>query len=137
MGPDMFGASRNEGRARSLFAALFALALAVRIVIPSGFMPVQTTQGMVVGICDESGGNTIVIDLQRPAGGEHPSNDHEQPAPCAFAGLSAPALAGDVPLVLTQPALPLREVVPPPPDGPAPVRPAFLTPPLRGPPALA
>jgi hypothetical protein len=138
MGTDMFGAIRNEGRARSLFAALFALALAVRIVIPSGFMPVETARGMVVGICDGmSSGTAIVIDLQRSDRGEHRSNDHGQPAPCVFAGLSAPTLAGDVPPALAQPALLWREVVLPPPQPSAPVRAAFRTPPLRGPPALA
>ncbi|WP_231621642.1 DUF2946 family protein [Sphingomonas sp. 37zxx] len=134
----MFGAIRQKGSARSLFAALFALALALRVVVPSGFMPVQTAQGIVVTICDGmASGKTMVIDLQRSDDSEHPSDHHKQPAPCAFAGLSAPVLAGGLPPVLALPALPLREIALPPPVSRAPVSADFLTPPLRGPPALA
>ncbi len=133
----MFAAIRKKGSARSLFAALFALALAIRICVPAGFMPTQTAHGVVVSICDGMGSaKTMVVDFQRPDVSGRPSDTQKQPESCAFAALSAPALGGDMPLVLAAPALLLREFVLPPPGRADPVRADFLTPPLRGPPAL-
>jgi hypothetical protein len=134
----MLGVVRKAGCARSLFTALFALALALRVVIPSGFMPVQTAHGIVVTICDGMGsGKTMVVDLQRSDDSEHPADHHKQPVPCAFAALSAPALAGNLPPVPALPAPLLREIALPPPLTRATASSDFLTPPLRGPPALA
>lgn len=134
----MFGVIRNKGRARSLFAAVFALALALRIAVPSGFMPVETAHGMVVRICDGMGDSkTMVIDLQR-SDDRHDQSDHHKPAaPCAFAGLSAPALGTDATVAIAAPAMLLGEFALPPPIRFGLARSDFLTPPLRGPPALA
>ncbi|MDF7774085.1 hypothetical protein P1X14_02400 [Sphingomonas sp. AOB5] len=134
----MIGVIRTGGRVRSLFAAMFALALLVRIAVPAGFMPVATAQGIVVTICDAvNGGKTMVVDLGNPdVGGQQ--SDHQQKAEsCAFAGMSAPALGTGAPPLLAERAMLLREFALAPPADFAPGRADYLTPPLRGPPALA
>jgi hypothetical protein len=117
---------------------LFAIALVLRIAIPAGFMPTQTAHGMVVTICDGAGGGkTMVVDLQRSDDDNHHSEDQKPTARCAFAGLASPAIDA-APVVTTA----LRAMVfgeftlPPPAAFYLPVV-DFLTPPLRGPPALA
>lgn len=132
----MLGAIRNTKSARGLAAALFACALLLRIAIPAGFMPVQTTHGIVVRMCDSMGsGKTMVLDLGLPDKNQH-HPEHEKPAvPCAFSGLAAPVLGTDPTLALALPAMVLGEFALPPPTRFHLADADFLTPPLRGPPA--
>ncbi|MGF7149743.1 hypothetical protein FHS96_003394 [Sphingomonas zeicaulis] len=129
---------RNGRRARGLVAALFAFALLLRIAIPSGFMPTQTAQGIVIRICDGMGeARTMVLDVQRPGDGQH-DPDHDQPAAaCAFAGLAMPALDASPGPVPALPAMSLEEFALPPPASVVLAGTDVVLPPLRGPPAHA
>jgi hypothetical protein len=79
---------------------LLALALAVRVLVPAGWMP-AAKGGFAITVCTGSEMQSGWIDAegklhkQAPdqGGGEH----------CAFAGLGAPMLAGDVPAPLMLP----------------------------------
>jgi hypothetical protein len=80
--------------------ALLALALVVRVLVPAGWMPAQGN-GLAITLCSGSGAVAAWVDAdgkirkQDPAKGAMP--DH----PCAFAGLGAPMLGGE----LSTPAL--------------------------------
>lgn len=68
---------------RALFAALMVLVLAVRIVVPTGFMPTATGEGMIVSICTGDGPMTKLIKL----GQDHSSDERKDgQGPCTFAG---------------------------------------------------
>jgi hypothetical protein len=133
----MLAVIRSRKSARSLAAALFACALLLRIAIPAGFMPAQTAHGIVVRMCDGMGsGKTMVIDIGLPDKSKH-HPEHEKPAvPCAFSGLTAAVLGADPGLTLALPAMVLGEFALPPPLDFRLGDTDFLTPPLRGPPAL-
>lgn len=84
-------------RASSLFrnvaAALIVLALAVRVIIPSGLMP-SAERGFALTICTGMDTQTVWMDKSGKLHKEDPSKgksvEHE---PCAFAGA---AMASDV-----------------------------------------
>lgn len=82
---------------RALFGALVALVLLTRLLAPSGFMPVMTSEGVMVTLCTGQGAVKVMIARDqtpesRIAGDEYrgsqdngtPANDH-----CAFAGAAA------------------------------------------------
>ena len=48
---------------RGMFAALMALALAVRILIPAGFMPMVQPEGVVVALCNGVDAASVVVDF--------------------------------------------------------------------------
>lgn len=123
-----------------LTLALLALALAVRAVVPAGFM--LSSGGdrfLTVTICSDANGSPkqmqIAIPGKQNSGGDH-SDAGAKATHCAFSGLGHSALGGADALLLTValafilliglaplPALPRRD------------RP-FLRPQLRGPPAI-
>lgn len=133
---------------RRLFALLFALVLFAKIVVPSGFMPVATSNGFVLQLCSgmEPVSSPTAMAMPGMAGHDMAGQHHDQKgdqkgdkaeSPCTFAGLTAPHLAGaDVALLaiallfvlalgraaLCAVVLPYRHT---------------LRPPLRGPPAYA
>jgi len=39
------------------------LALSLRVLIPTGFMPTVSSQGLVVELCSGMSGKTVTIDL--------------------------------------------------------------------------
>jgi len=115
-------------------AALIALALAMRVLVPSGFMPTSDHNRIVVALCSGSGPATVAIDLGKEKG----DASHERAADmsCAFAGLGSPSLAGADPVLLVLAVafallLTARAVDP---LSSVPLR---LRPPLRGPPLTA
>ncbi|MGV3769317.1 MAG: DUF2946 family protein [Sphingobium phenoxybenzoativorans] len=131
----MLGAIRHSDKARALFAALALLVLAMRVVMPSGFMPVATAHGVVVTLCTGQGAVNVIVDHgQAPAKPEPKSMAGEH---CPFAGGAAPLLA-DAVLGVTLPAWQL-------PNGPVAfalrtgwiARLAAPPPPSSGPPAAA
>jgi hypothetical protein len=79
-------------------AALIALALAMRMLVPSGLMPMTEKGRIVVGLCSSSGPETMVIEIRKDKGDA--SHDGEADAPCAFSALGSPALAGADPVLL-------------------------------------
>lgn len=123
---------------RLVAGAILALALAMKLVVPAGFMPTVADGRMVVRMCSGTGPMTMVMTI--------PGLDHSQPdreghhdrheQPCAFSGLSAPSLAAADPVLLALAilfvlAMGVRALA-------APITAAtpYLRPPLRGPPAF-
>lgn len=83
---------RDSKAGKSLFAIAVLLALSLRILIPTGFMPVIGSQGLVVQLCTGMGVETITIDIGRKVPNEKPQNTAD--SPCVFAtGLSCSLLA--------------------------------------------
>jgi hypothetical protein len=144
--------------------AVIASALLMKAIVPAGFMPMMTTDGLAIVLCSGMAGGTTTATPPGPAaampgmahsGMAHPDRalpDEAHPAdmghsrhgeqtpakpdvPCAFAGLTAPSLGGvDIVLLAAAFAAILAAALLPRPTPPI-VRRAFLRPPLRGPPA--
>lgn len=119
---------------------LLALALAVKALLPAGYMISATGERfLTVTICADASGTPkqmqIAISDKDDAGGDH-SEAADKGQPCAFSGLGHAALSGVDPVLLAVALAfillvwlaPLR--APPARDIP------FLRPPLRGPPSL-
>jgi hypothetical protein len=134
----MLGAIRNDGPMRGVLAGLFAFALLLRIAVPAGFMPTQTSGGIVISVCDGMGsGKTMLLDVGLPADGDQSPAPEKLAAPCAFASAAAPMLYVVPTVAASLPGMVLREFALPPPAGFHVWLADFLTPPLRGPPARA
>lgn len=80
-----------------------ALALAVRLLVPAGFMPVSTAEGVVVTLCSAAGSHDVRLDL----GGKVPPAEHGAAGDCIFAATAAPLLGSALAL-----PLPIRIVLP-------------------------
>ncbi|WP_240950325.1 hypothetical protein [Novosphingobium sp. ERN07] len=124
---------------RVFACALIALALAMKLAVPAGFMPVMSGGQIVVAMCSGSGPMTMAIAIpglkqgKSESGGEHDKAD----APCAFAGHSVPSLGAMPELLLAVAmafivALGLRPLA-----FPASPEPPYLRLHLRAPPAQA
>lgn len=79
-----------------LLTALVVCALALRALIPAGYMPGVTADGQTtIVICTAKGPKTIALDTAQiptaPAQEQHSADNHSD---CAF----APVLAQDIPL---------------------------------------
>lgn len=114
---------------------LFALALALKTLLPGGFMTVAQGKTMTVMLCSGTGPASITVQV--PMESDHqPDSGKAADTHCAFSALGSPALAAADPvlleaallfafvLALLAPTLPLVQ------------RPSYLRPPLRGPPAI-
>ena len=114
------------------------LALAMKLLVPAGFMPVLDAGKFEIVICSGNGPMTMTMAMPGMAG-QH-GGDHDAPAkhdaPCAFAGLAAPSLGGAdvIQLAIAIAAIVALGIL---------FRPlaqtlawSFVRPPLRGPPAL-
>ncbi|KQM61736.1 MULTISPECIES: hypothetical protein [unclassified Sphingomonas] len=136
----------------ALAALVIIVTLAMKAVVPAGFMPMLVEGRVVIALCSGFGPVIPVAAPPKMAGmhhgaamgadhGRHAPKDggqhDDKPQPCAFSGLSTPSLAGADPVVLAIAiafvlTLGLHIVVALPV-----MRPGRLWPPLRGPPALA
>lgn len=128
---------------RAVAALLLAAALALRLLVPAGYMPAVADGAMRLVLCPAAGpGRADPPPAPRMAGmhhdrGDHPADHGPQAPPCAYAGLSwAPVMPVDLPLlaaaiVFAMALVRVRAALAPP------VRAPFLRPPLRGPPAIA
>lgn len=108
------------------------MALAVRVLIPAGFMPTVESGSFTITLCDGYGPATMQMVM--PGMQHHDDSDHRMQGRCAFSDLALPGLAGADPIQLAAaiafillaaffavPAFDLR-------------RARNLRPPLRGPP---
>jgi len=79
---------RQSGMARGLFVAAALLVLALRMLVPTGFMPVAHQGTMVIQLCTGTGPATMVVDLGKdaPTGDQHKAGDGLCLFACAFAG---------------------------------------------------
>ncbi|QKS01890.1 hypothetical protein F9288_01725 [Sphingomonas sp. CL5.1] len=115
---------------------IVAAALAVRVLVPAGFMPTLDGGRIVIGICNGYGPATMAIAI--PGLEHHDGEDGDRAhSPCAFADLALPMIGGADPVQLAGAllfilalALLLAEALPP-------RAAARLRPPLRGPPLVA
>lgn len=79
---------------RNIAAALIVLALALRVIIPSGFMP-SSERGFALTICTGMDTQTVWMDKSGKLHKEDPSKGKSaEHQPCALAGT---AVAGDAP----------------------------------------
>jgi hypothetical protein len=74
---------------------LLLLALALRLIVPAGFMPAASAHGITLVACPEWGAAPALAAHHAA----HQRTDHGEPhrhaePPCAFAGLGLPTLAG-------------------------------------------
>ncbi|UZK67451.1 hypothetical protein [Sphingomonas sp. M1-B02] len=118
----------------ALLLLIVGAALALRIAVPAGFMPMLDDGRMIVGLCGGNGPARMVMEIP---GLEHKSAGLQAEGGCAFSDLSLPSLAGAhrIPLaalIVFLLALGLDFAV-----APAPGATLRLRPPLRGPPAHA
>jgi len=145
----------------ALVWAVIVCALLMRAIVPAGFMPMATANGIELVLCSgmaqPSDPTTapaaagMMPGMQHHAMPDHAMPDHALPgrgdgghqipakpeAPCAFAGLTAPSLGGaDIVLLAIAFASVVAAAVFQRPNAPIRPRP-FLRPPLRGPPAHA
>lgn len=121
---------------RKLAGLVLALALAMKLLVPGGFMPTSSDGGIVISICSGTGPTTMVMTIP---GLEHgKSNEgHQGKADqhCAFAGLSVPSLAAADPVLLTIAIAFAMALALWPTTAPIVRARSHLRPPLRGPPA--
>ena len=84
----MNGWVHSSAERRSLLAILLLLALLMRALIPAGFMPAATSTGIVIQLCSDSIGKTVLIDLKAAGAPKKPLPDEQRKAgdsPCVFA----------------------------------------------------
>lgn len=81
---------RNSTPARRVFALLLLCVLAIRVAVPTGFMPVAGAHGITISVCTGQGAVKAFLPIPQHEDG----HDHHGPAaPCAFAaGLGGPLL---------------------------------------------
>jgi hypothetical protein len=117
-------------------AVVFALALSVRLLVPTGFMPVQASGGIVIALCAPLGSETMRLEIPVSDENRKPVQ-REQSQSCAFASLANPAIdPGGAVYVPRAPGL-IHEIALPPPPAIRLTPTDYFVPPLRGPPALA
>ena len=130
-------------RHRAMAIAVMALALAMKAIVPAGYMVGTESKVLTIRICDDTqlsaaahnalSARDIAIPMKGEPAGKHSKAD----GTCPYGALSFAGLAGADPILL---ALALLFILA---TGfaalalPAPSRIAHLRPPLRGPPALA
>jgi len=123
---------------RHLAVLICAATLLLKLLVPTGYMIDSDHGRFAITICSGVVPATMTTDMPGMHGDmpDHgKSKDHgKAEMPCAFAGLSAAVLSPVDPIQLVALiafvlAIGLTATVPP-----APSRPAFLRPPLRGPP---
>ncbi|WCT72426.1 hypothetical protein PQ455_12345 [Sphingomonas naphthae] len=120
---------------RALTATLIALALLMKLLVPTGFMPVASGGGITVEICTGFGAQKMVMAIPGTAHRGGKADHQKADMPCAFAGLATPALAAIDPLLLAVAILFVMAMVFRVPVAPVVRGAARLRPPLRGPPA--
>ena len=98
-------------RQPNLMLALLALTLALRVIVPSGFMPTTDADGMVrISLCSGMGPQTAWLDKQGHVHKEAPTKNQHDPQPCEFGVL---ALGADVPNApAMEPLIPVSEITP-------------------------
>jgi hypothetical protein len=124
-------------RNRALAALVLACALAMKLLVPAGYMPGGQTMILTLSICADATGGTTVRKIavpMKPGHGHVPGEPAGTDAVCPFAA-AALAMAGgaDAPLLAIALAfIVLLGLVGH--SAPAPRAAPYLRPPLRGPP---
>lgn len=121
---------------RMLAGALIALALAMKLLVPSGFMPAVADGRIIVSLCSGAGPAKMVMPLPGMEHGKSGDSQHgKSEQPCAFSGFSAPSLAAADPVLLALAILFVMALASCRLARRSTAAPSYLRPPLRGPPA--
>ena len=124
-------------RNHALAAWLVALALVMKVLVPSGYMLGTSGGSITIEICSGYGPMKMTMPMSGMTHHGSDKGDHgKAEQPCAFSSLSAPSLAAADPVLLALAiafivAAAFRMAVTSPPRASA-----FLRPPLRGPPSV-
>jgi hypothetical protein len=119
-----------------LAAALVALVLAMKIVVPGGFMPAAQSGKLVILVCSGLGMEPVAVDIGgKPAKPDGATRTAAQP--CVFAALADLWLPGADPVQLRAALLFILALGFAAISAPALARLSRLRPPLRGPPLPA
>lgn len=122
-----------------LYALVIALALAMKILVPAGYMPGEQAKTFTVQICADAQGRHLTQQIAIPMKGDSSDSQgkHASDSVCSFTALAMGSLSGaDIVLLAVALAFILA-------TGFTPVAPPRLErifhirPPLRGPPASA
>ena len=138
----MHGLRRFLLRHRGLALAALLLALAVRALVPAGYMVGQGAgaKTFFVTLCTDGMGPRQSIEISVPmkeGAGDRQASHDKSDSPCAFSSLGMAALGGADPVLLAA-ALAFILLIGLTPQRAVPVRRAArLRPPLRAPPALS
>jgi hypothetical protein len=121
---------------RRMAALLIALALAMKALVPAGFMLGHDSRVITVQICADALGQQITQKIVLPS--SHSGDDKaKSDSPCHFTALGHAMLGGADPVLLALALVFILALGFAPVLAPAPRRIAFLRPPLRGPPILS
>jgi hypothetical protein len=124
-------------RHRMLAVWLAVLALLMKVAVPAGYM-IGTEHGSItIELCSGTGPMTMTMQMPGMAHHDNKSDHGKGEQPCPFSGLSAPSLAAADPILLAIAITFIVATVFRIPDKSVVRAPAFLRPPLRGPPALS
>lgn len=124
---------------RHLAAFICAAALLLKLLVPTGYM-IESDHGYItISICSGTAPRTMVVEMPgmhdgMPEPGKSEGHGKAE-MPCAFAGLSAAAMGAIDPIQLARLIAFVLAVGLIATSLPAPSQPAYLRPPLRGPPA--
>lgn len=123
-------------RRMALVVAL--LALFMKALVPTGFMPEADSRGIIVQICSGTPGGQQLLEIAIPQSPEHGSGKHAgNDGVCAFAAIGHAAKPATDPIVAPTPFL-AAAIAPLALAATLPVRrDGRYRPPLRGPPATA
>lgn len=118
---------------------MIAFALAMKLLVPAGFMPIESGGQIVIGMCSGTGPIKMAMTIPGLKHGQSDDDGHHGKAeqPCAFSSLSAPSLAAADPIVLAAAILFATAIIRHLASPSVVVAPTHLRPPLRGPPVTA
>src|SRR3546814_12771157 len=72
----------------------------LKVLVPAGFMPTVSSGTILVQLCSGQGPQTVMMELPGRSGDHDPADHKQADMPCAFSGLSSPALAAADPILL-------------------------------------
>lgn len=99
----------GQAMPKALTLAILAAVLFLRVLVPQGWMPVQTARGWQITICTGTG--PMQVTMPDIAGRHHAPGDQDHSAgdhPCTFAGLAL-ALDRSLPPMLALPPVILAD----------------------------
>lgn len=113
--------------------AIAIVALAIKMMVPIGYMPGTAANGIAITVCNGMSAETFGSSIQPGTHKQHDDSRGEHP-PCPFASLGLlSTVAIDPPLLIAANRFVIRSGLWPS-HSPDTAVPAFLRPPLRGPP---
>lgn len=81
---------QTSGFMRLRLSLLLVLVLALRSLLPAGYMPVKTSNGISIVICTSKGSKAVLVDANGDLIDDHGTGQAGEP--CAFAGIASLAL---------------------------------------------